>query len=198
MAGIRKRTIAAVLEVALQTSGARLVETGLTGRGNADLPWTCTADLAGRTRSYRCYFWTITHGGNHRSRSEYRIQTMLTSTERRLAFGAGTTLLLGYYDSAVDDAGRELGHNPPAEMGLFVAWDATRHVALGYSSSCQVAYEQLFQAYVDGVCARSRSVSGGASEMVIALRPEYLASYFLEASGGHDGVEVSRLRSQIG
>ncbi len=198
MTGIRKRTIAATLEAALEASGAHLVEAGLTGQARADLPWTCKADLAGRTRSYRCYFWTITHGGNHRSRSEYRIQTMLSSTERRLAFGAGTTLLLGYYNSAVDDAGRALGHNPPAEMGLFVAWDATRHVALGYSSSCQVAYEQLFQAYVDGVCARSRSVSGGASETVIALRPEYLASYFLEACGGHDGVDVSQLRSQIG
>ncbi len=191
MPGLRKSDIADRITRFLELGGCRVIGASFDG---ARLPWTCTVESGDHRRFFRCYFWTVTHGGKHRSDSEYRIQTLLTSAERRLAFGAGTTLLLGLYDAVADRAGLELGHKIPREMTVVVAWDATRHIKLGASSSCQVPLDQLLSAHLDGVAARTRPVRDEQIETVIAFRPEYLASYFARAAGGHEGVDVERLK----
>lgn len=193
MPGIRKTEIAARLAGVLRENAFRVVSSGMSGSRRSELPWMCTVESGARVRGFRCYFWTVTHGGNHRSSSEYRIQTMLSTDERRLAFGAGTTLLLGYYRASLDAAAERLEHSVPGDMEVLVAWDPTLHIRLGYSSSCQVPWEQLLAAYVDGVSATTRAVTGG-TEQVIAMRLEYFPSYLLEAAGGHDEVDARCLR----
>ena len=163
----------------------------------AGLPWTCTVESGEHRRFFRCYFWTVTHGGKHRADSEYRIQTLLSNTDRRLAFGTGTTLLLGLYVADNDRAGRALGHQIPEGMTVIVAWDPIRHIELGASSSCQVPFDQLISAHLDGVAERTRWVRDEQPETVIAFRPEYLASYVVQAAGGHDAVDVSRLKPTV-
>jgi Methylase-associated X1 len=192
--GLRKRDIARRLTSFLELGDGRVIDASFDG---ARLPWMCTVEASGHSRVFRCYFWTVTHGGKHRADSEYRIQTLLTSADRRLAFGAGTTLLLGLYDAASDLAGRDLGHQIPEGMTVIVAWDPIKHIKLGASSSCQVPLDQLISAHLDGVAERTRGVRDEQTETVIAFRPEYLASYILQAAGGHDTVDVARLKATV-
>lgn len=195
MGGLSKATIARRLQSYLELGGARVSESSFDVQ-DARLPWRCVVEASGVRRSFNCYFWTVTHGGKHRSDSEYRIQTLLGNADRRLAFGAGTTLLLGLFDGALDEAGKLIGHTFPNDMRVVVAWDPVRHITLGQSSSCQVPAEQLMSAHLIGVASRTRRVRDD-DEKVIALRPEYLASYFIEAAGGHDSVDPSRLKPHL-
>jgi hypothetical protein len=195
VAGLSKTAIARRLHGYLELGGARVTESSF-ATGDARLPWRCVIEASGSSRSFNCYFWTVTHGGKHRSDSEYRIQTLLGSTERRLAFGVGTTLLLGLYDGSLDEAGKLIGHRVANDMHVVVAWDPVLHISLGASSSCQVPVEQLMSAHLIGVASRKRRVRDDF-ETVIALRPEYIASYFIEAAGGHDAVDPSRLKSHV-
>jgi restriction-modification system family protein len=195
VAGLSKATIARRLLSYLERGGARVTASSFDVR-DARLPWRCVVEASGLRRAFNCYFWTVTHGGKHRSDSEYRIQTLLGNAERRLAFGTGTTLLLGLYDGALDKAGKLIGHAFPNDMQVVVAWDPVRHITLGASSSCQVPAEQLMSAHLIGVASRTRHVRDDI-EKVIALRPEYLASYFVEAAGGHDAVDPARLKPHV-
>lgn len=195
MAGLSKATIAHRLLGYLERGGARVTESSFDVQ-DARLPWRCVVEASGLRRTFNCYFWTVTHGGKHRSDSEYRIQTLLGNADRRLAFGTGTTLLLGVYDGALDKAGKLIGHSFPNDMQVIVAWDPVRHITLGASSSCQVPAEQLISAHLIGVASRTRRVRDDL-EKVIALRPEYLASYFIQAAGGHNSVEPSRLKPHL-
>jgi hypothetical protein len=139
------------------------------------------------------YFWTVSHGGRARPLKEYRIQVKLKD-RRSLDFGNGTTLLLGYYTRGNDHVGRDLGNDPPADMEVFVAWDPIQHLALGASSSCQVPYDLMFKAYLEGLSESERRCADGSLEEVFAFRPELLPRYLREAAGGHNRVTLTGLQ----
>jgi len=184
MPGLSKTALADRLAKGLFQGGARMGRAEFSGpRGH--LPWLITVESAERSpRDYRVYMWTIGHGGRTRSQDEYRIQTMLPD-KRTLEFGRGTTVLLGYYDERVDRSGRAAGNQPPAGMEVVVAWDAVQHLRVGASSSCQVPFTLMENAYFNGVAARARRLAEDEVEQVIAMQLDYLAGYLLEAAGGH-------------
>lgn len=189
MAGLRKAVLAKNLTDAIDSSASSLLYGAFIGDRN-DLPWECAIRFRdGATRRYLVYIWTITHGGRTRSRHEYRIQVKLKSA-RRLDFGQGTTLVLGYYSSEFDRVGREAGNHSPREMRIFAAWDPLQHLRLGASSSCQVSYEVLYSAYLSGSASSHRITADGESETVIAFRPEHLGTYFRAVSGGHNSLRL--------
>jgi len=149
-------------------------------------------DERGLTRTYLVYVWTIGHGGKSRTQDEYRIQAKLP-VGRDLTVGGGTTLLLGYYHEEADRAGRELGNTPNDGMEIFVAWDASKHLRVGTSSSCQVPFGLMDDARLVGSAWLDRRIAHGERETVIALRPEMLAKYLSLASGGHTFVSPGDL-----
>lgn len=158
-------------------------EGGSTGR----LPLRLTTESAEGERSFRCYFWTITHGGNHRSDDEYRIQALLAGGERRLDFGGVTTVLLGIYLAQLDGVSEQLGRSlPDADAEVIVAWDPTLHAQLGLSSSCQVSFGQIEMAHLRGIAVQSRSVDLGQTEDIVAMRPEFFGRYLQTAIEGHN------------
>lgn len=198
MPGLRKIAIAEKVYDALRNAKCSVVTAGLVGE-DGDLPWECKVTFPDRSsRLYRIYFWTVSHGGRGRSQSEYRVQAKL-KTARKLNFASGTTLLLGYYDSQQDQVGRDLGNSPAEDMELFVAWDPLQHLQVGASSSCQVPFPLLQDAYLNGSAVGDRRTSGGSSELVIVVRPELLWKYFVLAAGGHNSVDSKRfsVRSSI-
>lgn len=197
MAGLRKPELASRFSRCLTESGAVIRRVDWAEGRVGKLPWSCELDLVGVVHAFRCYFWTVTHGGNHRSNSEYRIQTMVTSEDRRLGFGGSTTVLLGLYDPSLDEVGPLLGHRLEREASVIVAWDPVRHIKLGVSSSCQVQFDQIDEAYLKGTDIRRRPVRDGETETVVAMRPEYLASYFALALLGHESADTTRLVSRL-
>ena len=185
MPGLKKPEIANRLTRFLVQSNVNIHSAEFSGV-NKDLPWRVLIEFQTHTvRKYEIYMWTISHGGRTRSKDEYRIQIILEDGANRLDFGFGTTLLLGYYDERSDSVGRSVGNMPTPSMEIIVAWDPIRHLRVGASSSCQVQFDILEEAYRKGVATRKRSLSQGESEQIIALRPEYFASYLAEVSGGH-------------
>jgi hypothetical protein len=190
--GLTKTRILKRIEDVLGNSDAELVSAAFVGEGT-DLPCRCTILFRGGSRrEYNLYFWTVGHGGRSRSREEYRIQTKL-KTDRRLRVDAGTTILLGYYHESLDRTGRAQGNSPPKGMEVFVAWDAVHHLHLGTSSSCQVPFRIMYDAYLKGKACVKRSLASGDDETICALRPEYLTSYLRAASGGHARVALHDL-----
>ena len=192
MPGLRKAWILQRIRDVLERSQVQLVRESLVGR-TGDLPWQCGVEFTdGSWREYNLYFWTVGHGGKSRSVDEYRIQIKL-SVDRHLRIDKGTTILLGYYHEAVDRSGRAVGSRPPDGMEVFVAWDALRHLRLGESSSCQVPFSLMYQAYLRGKAIGARSLAANEKEMILAFRPEYLSSYLRLSAGGHNRVDVSAL-----
>jgi hypothetical protein len=176
----------------LSTQGATVKKAELIGPKN-DLPCDIELGLAeGMDRRYRVFVWSVAHGGKSRAQGEYRIQTKLKA-ERRLSVQEGTLLLLGYYDEAIDIAGRECGNSPPLGMKVFVAWNPVNHLRVGKSSSCQVSFDILLEAHLHGVAVAERTLSGGLTECVFAFRPSRLLRYFDQAAGGHDLVTSTKL-----
>lgn len=185
MPGLRKAEIANRLTRFLVRSNVKIHSAEFSGV-NKYLPWRVLVEFQTRVvRKYEIYMWTISHGGRTRSKDEYRIQIILKDGENRLDFGFGTTLLLGYYDEHSDYVGRSVGNLPTPDMEIIVAWDPIRHLQVGASSSCQVQFDILKEAYRKGVATRKCSLSQGESEQIIALRPEYFAGYLAKVSGGH-------------
>lgn len=185
MPGLKKVEIANRIIRFLVQSNVRVHSAEFSGV-NKDLPWRVLLEFTNHVvRKYEIYMWTISHGGRTRSKDEYRIQIMLKDGVHRLDFGFGTTLLLGYYDECSDYVGRSVGNLPAPGMEIIVAWDPIQHLHVGASSSCQVQFDILEEAYRKGVAIRKRLLSQGESEQVIAMRPQYFASYLAEASGGH-------------
>lgn len=190
MAGLRKPRIAARISSALEESGVDVEEASFTGSGEELLPWNCLLKFSGAIRRrYSMYFWTIGHGGRTRSQTEYRIQTKL-GTQRRLSFGHGTTILLGYYLESEDKVGKELGNDPSAGMEVFTAWNPVSHLRLGSSSSCQVPFAALTEAYEWGASVTERRIADSQPETILCMRPEHLDVYLRMASGGHQGVNT--------
>jgi len=136
-------------------------------------------------REFDLYFWTISQGGRLRPLSEYRIQAKLPDGASNLRFGNGVTALLGYYVAGEDrsEASREV--NVPPEMELFVAWDAAAHLKVGKSSSCQVAYSLMYEAYLQGRAQMNRTLASGSRETVVAFRPARLSEYLRTAVRSH-------------
>ncbi|HUW95204.1 MAG TPA: hypothetical protein VMW58_05415 [Anaerolineae bacterium] len=192
MPGLTKARILERIQNVLIDSNAQLLNATFIGK-SADLPCRCTVVFRGGSRRhYDLYFWTIAHGGRSRRRDEYRIQIKL-KIDRRLRVDAGTTVLLGYYHETLDRSGRARGNTPPDGMEVFVAWDALYHLRLGASSSCQVPFSVMYDAYLNGKACVRRSLASGDDELVYGLRPEYLSSYLRAASGGHAAVVLHEL-----
>jgi putative restriction endonuclease len=186
MPRLDKRAIVDRLSAALAEGGIRVTEARFATH-RAGLPWTCTLSFpTGFERSYRCYLWTVTHGGRTRSASEYRVQATLPSVG--LEFSAASTVLLGYYSP--DHAG---ANPPPASSELFVAWDPTLHIGVSYSASLQVPSEVLIEAHLSGAAAITRRLASGAEENIIVLRPEYVGRYFELVPGSHRRIRPSLL-----
>jgi len=186
MPRLSKSAIVDRLSTGLVAGGIVVKEASFaTHRGG--LPWTCTlAFPTGFERSYRCYLWTVTHGGRTRSASEFRVQATLPSAG--LEFSAAATVLLGYYSPS--HAGAD---PPPAGSELFVAWDPTLHIGVSYSASLQVPSEVLAEAHLAGAATITRQLASGADENIVALRPEYLGRYFELVPGSHRRIRPSLL-----
>jgi|SRR6185312_15080000 len=188
MAGLRKRVIASRLTELVSNAGCHITEAKFSG-GYGDLPWTCAITFPdGAERRYSLYFWTISHGGRTRSQSEYRIQAKLR-TSRALEFIGGTTLLLGYYSADYDNVGRDEGNAPYDNMEVFVAWDPLQHLRIGASSSCQVSFDLLQRAFLDGFAITERRTNEDV-ERVVAIQAQNISRYLRAAAGGHNSIAL--------
>jgi hypothetical protein len=192
--GHSKQALKTFLIEAITRAGV-LVETAEFIGNRADLPCRVSVRYPnGRNRSYNLYFWTISHGGRTRSESEYRIQAKLKES-RELSFTGGATVLLGYYDAALDAVAR-INAPDHADMMVITAWEALRHLKVGASSSCQVNYPVLREAYLAGSASSTRKCGDGTEERVICFRPEYLARYLYLVSDGHRNVLTTNLATE--
>lgn len=192
MAGLKKAELVERLCATLIVSGCTIDKAELGGAAG-ELP--CRLDVSfprGNKRRYNLYCWTMGHGGRSRSAAEYRIQVKL-GNGRQLKFKDAVSVLLGYYDFEQDHVGRELGNAPPADMRIITAWDPVRHIQVGVSSSCQITFPVLHQAYLTGVDSKTRRCADGAIETALAFRPEYLARYLFLMSSGHEAVTPKKL-----
>jgi putative restriction endonuclease len=63
------------------------------------------------------------------------------------------------------------------ERDIFVAWDATTHPNPSASASLQVPIETIEEAASTGFAGRERSLADGTPEVVVAFRPELVATY---------------------
>lgn len=132
------------------------------------------------------------HGGRSRSALEYRIQVKL-GRARQFKFKDASSVLLGYYDVDQDHVGKEMGNKPERDMRILTAWDPVRHIEVGVSSSCQITFPILHQAYLLGAGEKLRRCADGVTETAIAFRPEYLARYLYLVSSGHESVTAEKL-----
>jgi hypothetical protein len=80
---------------------------------------------------------------------------------QQLKFKNAASVLIGYYDYEQDKVGRELGNAPPPDMQIIAAWDAVRHIEAGLSSSCQITFSVLHQAYLTGCDSKTRRCAMG-------------------------------------
>ena len=190
--GIRKTAVASRISDLLIDDGVEMLSADFSGRPGK-LPWQCTLQFDGHSqRSYDIYFWTVSHGGRSRRSDEYRIQTKL-DTAANLVVRDGTTILAGYYNEVADLAGKREGNNPPPGMEVFAFWNAVKHLELGASSSCQVPFGLLYEAYLRGRSQHERRLANGQLERIIAVRPEYVGAYLKAAAGGHQQVRADAL-----
>jgi hypothetical protein len=146
----------------------------------------------GNKRRFNVYCWTIGHGGRSRSASEYRIQVKL-GRGRQFKFDDAASVLLGYYDVDQDRLGKEMGNEPESDMRIIAAWDPIGRIKVGVSSSCQITFPVLRQAYLVGASQKERRCADGAIESALVFRPEYLARYLYLMSSGHETVTPAKL-----
>lgn len=118
--------------------------------------------------TFRVYAWNATHGGGPaRAVDEYRIQLTGAMPEN---LPGETTVVLGW----------------SAKHNVFVAWDSKVHgQRSSHSPSLQVREETLTAAQDNGLAAGLR----GSEDVVIAFRPEMLATYCLNAEELHEDAE---------
>jgi putative restriction endonuclease len=118
----------------------------------------------------RIYVWNITRGGPRgRPPDEFRIQ--ITGV-RRIQTGARfTTLLLGWDD----------------HYKIFAGWNASRYETFGASPALQVKEGTLSKARRMGLAIQPKLVRSGdeTAEVVVAFRPELLATYFSDIAKYH-------------
>lgn len=192
MSGLRKAALVDRLCAYLEEQDCTIDRAELSGDGG-DLP--CRLDVTfpqGSKRRYNLYCWTVGHGGRSRSAIEYRIQVKL-GKGRQLKFKDASSVLLGYYDVDQDHVGKEMGNRPERDMRVLSAWDPVRHIEVGVSSSCQITFPILHQAYLVGADEKKRRCADGVIETAIAFRPEYLSRYLYLVSSGHEAVTAAKL-----
>ncbi|MGK0722499.1 HNH endonuclease [Leucobacter sp. W1478] len=112
----------------------------------------------------RIYAWNATHGGgSHRAADEFRIQITGHVPE---TISGEQTIILGW----------------SAEFNVFVGWDSNFHIDRRASSpSLQVRADTMKAASTDGIAAARR----GSGDVVVAVRPELLAAYCVNAEEIH-------------
>lgn len=123
------------------------------------------------------YIWTVTYGGYPRSRNEYRIQMTGVTSPLRLNT-SGYTVLLGYEPN----------------LNVFAGFDLEKHIAFATGSpSIQIPLGTLKAAVRDGLAFATK----GNDEIAIAIRPDQLLSYTMNAQMLHqqatDAVAVALL-----
>jgi hypothetical protein len=192
MPGLRKSQLVSRLGAHLEGSGCQLKPVEFLG-AREDLPCRLQVTFPNRAeRRFNLYCWTIGHGGRTRSATEYRIQAKLKE-QRRLNFGGATAVLLGYYEPLVDTVGKELGNEPPEDMRVIACWNPVYHLHVGASSSCQVSFGTLQDAYLAGAADTQRKCAHGELETVVVFRPELLARYMFLAGNGREQLSAQDL-----
>lgn len=109
------------------------------------------------------YLWAVTPGGNNRPANERRIQATGLHAQR-LPLVPGVRTLVGGWNE---------------ESGVYVFWDARRHVDFGLrdSNSLQVTKETLEAAHRIGIATQVRPTQTGSEEVVVAVIPDSLLWY---------------------
>lgn len=125
----------------------------------------------GRPRRYFVFLWTVTPGGGGpdvRPANERRIQ--LTNVQG-LRQGARGRIVLGGWSE---------------EFGVYVFWDARRHVRFSQKSpSLQVGASTLEEAAGIGIATQVRPSREG-TEVVVAVHPDSLLWYVQQGEPLHD------------
>ena len=116
------------------------------------------------------FLWAVTPGGKNRPENERRIQA--TGLSGRVPLIPGTRTLLGGWSE---------------EAGVYVFWDARRHVDFGShgSNSLQVTIETLEAAQRVGIATQVRPSRMG-SEVVVAVTPDSLLWYVQNGGALHN------------
>lgn len=197
MPGLRKAEISRRLCAALSESGCEPRIVFDSSPGGRILPIRLEVRFPNTVeRRYYLYCWTLGHGGRTRRSTEYRIQAKLEG-HRSLVFAGATTILVGYYDWAIDRVGPQVGTCPPRGMRVIAAWNAVDHASVGASSSCQVSFNTLYHAYIAGTADAQRRLLSRDTERVIAFRSEYLARYLYLLPEGHANITAVSLANSI-
>ena len=152
MARLSKKKLLAIVERAIHESGWSFLCLPPAGSH----PATFQIYRENESHRVRVYIWNLTPGGKNRPVDEWRIQ--VTGVRHFEAEPAGKTLILGW----------------EASYGVFAGFDLGRHRGeIGSSASIQLRESALRQAGINGFASHNK----GNSELAIAFRPDFLASY---------------------
>lgn len=123
----------------------------------------------------KLYIWTLTPGGKHRPKDEWRIQP--TGIVEFLPAIDGKTVVLGF------DSNRD----------VFVGFDVSKHLGvLGASPSIQTKEDALQRAQSSGFGPYTKATG----EVVVAVRPEHLGTYISALEELH-GTGTSLIETEL-
>lgn len=112
----------------------------------------------------RVYLFNCTNPPGGRALDEYKIQVILPGQKSRcrasLDYSDGRMPILAAFTT--------IDGNP--ENGVFVMWDADKHIDFAYSANVQVKAETIIGALCDPVAESTRN----NDEIVLAARPKHL------------------------
>ena len=167
MAGIKFPRLVAEFTAQLERLGAEVIPEN----DGLERPAQLLITQPGRPRRYFVFLWTVTPGGGGpevRSPNERRIQ--LTNVQG-LRQGARGRIILGGWSE---------------EFGVYVFWDARRHVRFSQKSpSLQVSARVLEEAGGIGIATQVRPSREGI-EVVVAVHPDSLLWYVQLGEPLHD------------
>lgn len=173
MAGIKFSRLSTDFVVQLERLGAEVV---LENDGSKR-PSQLLITQPGRPRRYFVFLWTVTPGGGGpdvRPTNERRIQ--LTNVQG-LRQGARGRIVLGGWSE---------------EFGVYVFWDARRHVRFSQKSpSLQVGASTLEEAAGIGIATQLRPSREG-TEVVVAVHSDSLLWYVQQGEPLHDTEEAAK------
>jgi len=119
----------------------------------------------------RIFVWNITHGGKTRSDDEFRIQIKIPNYESVLR----NDILLGYYGD-----------------GVFVGYDASKHLNPQWSSSMQIKKDILEKAYINGF----QNHTNKKKETVVAFNSSYFGVYIQNYKEIHGIIDGNIIKSE--